>query len=121
MRVRADNRQAQVDNRMGCNKYSAACNDDGDDDNHDGGDGLFQLQPPREQLKQHSTTFQIILLLACLFYSISKSKLTFSASPCRIISTVCGSPSRHFDLEMELVLVFMLNLVHYHFVYQNFF
>jgi hypothetical protein len=29
-------------------------------------------------------------------YSISKSKLTLLASPCRIIYTVCGSPSRHF-------------------------
>ncbi|WP_177198009.1 hypothetical protein [Nitrosomonas communis] len=28
-------------------------------------------------------------------YSISKSKLTLSASPCRIIDTVRGPPSRH--------------------------
>jgi len=28
--------------------------------------------------------------------SISKSRLTLSASPCRIIHTVCGSPSCHF-------------------------
>jgi hypothetical protein len=35
-------------------------------------------------------------------YSISHSQLTLSASPCRIIYTICGSPSRHFDLEMEL-------------------
>ncbi|SFL71947.1 hypothetical protein SAMN05421863_100349 [Nitrosomonas communis] len=28
--------------------------------------------------------------------SIFKSKLTLSASPCRIIDTICGSPSRHF-------------------------
>ncbi|WP_177198223.1 hypothetical protein [Nitrosomonas communis] len=37
-----------------------------------------------------------------LNHPISKSKLTWSASPCRIIHTVCGSPSRHiFDWEME--------------------
>jgi hypothetical protein len=29
-------------------------------------------------------------------YFISKSKMTWSASPCRIIDTVCGSPLRHF-------------------------
>ena len=28
--------------------------------------------------------------------SISKSKLTLSTSPCRIIHIVCDSPSRHF-------------------------
>jgi hypothetical protein len=31
-----------------------------------------------------------------IFNSISKSKLTLSVSPCRIIYTVCGSPLRHF-------------------------
>jgi hypothetical protein len=37
--------------------------------------------------------------------SISKSKLTLSASLCRIIDTVCGLPSCYFDLEMELSFV----------------
>ncbi len=33
--------------------------------------------------------------------SISKSKLTLSASPCRIIYTVCARLRVIFDLEME--------------------
>jgi hypothetical protein len=37
----------------------------------------------------------LTLLASPPYYSISKLKLTLSASPCRIIYTGCGSPSRH--------------------------
>lgn len=80
-------KRVRVDNRVGCNKYSVCCDDDGgdggddgyddgDDDNghddggddgDDGGGGLVRLQPSWEQLKQRSITLQIIILLTCSF------------------------------------------------------
>ncbi|SFM17701.1 hypothetical protein SAMN05421863_10164 [Nitrosomonas communis] len=45
---------------------------------------------------QFNSRLHIVSCLKKWSYSISKSKLTLSASPCRIIDTVCGSPSRHF-------------------------
>ncbi|WP_304053490.1 transposase [Nitrosomonas communis] len=48
--------------------------------------------------KQQNQTVEQLFKIESFYvtYSISKSKLTLSASPCRIIYTVYGSPSRHF-------------------------
>ncbi|SFM00114.1 NAD(P)-binding domain-containing protein [Nitrosomonas communis] len=44
----------------------------------------------------HTSALTGTIRFATEGHSISKSKLTLSTSPCRIIHTICDSPSRHF-------------------------